>query len=161
MRYRLRLTESEIERTIPWSLDPAQRHLQTRVDPALSDGPPLLLVALSPDCFLGAPGCFLEAAGLGVARYDAVMALIDCPECGREISSSAASCPNCGYPLRGLPSRRCPECGGVAEAAGYVSMRGDQTSMAPESQPPRGSETVTGRDDPPSDHNTTGSRVKR
>jgi len=71
------------------------------------------------------------------------------------------ACPNCGYPLRGLPSRRCPECGGVAEAAGYVSMRGDQTSMAPESQPPRGSETVTGRDDPPSDHNTTGSRVKR
>ena len=29
------------------------------------------------------------------------MALIKCPECGKEISSSAASCPNCGYPIRG------------------------------------------------------------
>lgn len=27
------------------------------------------------------------------------MALIQCPECGKEISSSALSCPNCGYPL--------------------------------------------------------------
>lgn len=26
------------------------------------------------------------------------MALIDCPECGREISSSAAVCPECAYP---------------------------------------------------------------
>ena len=27
------------------------------------------------------------------------MALIKCPECGREISDKAASCPNCGYPI--------------------------------------------------------------
>jgi len=27
------------------------------------------------------------------------MALIDCPECGREVSSSAAACPACAYPL--------------------------------------------------------------
>lgn len=27
------------------------------------------------------------------------MALIKCPECGKEISSSAASCPNCGHPI--------------------------------------------------------------
>jgi len=27
------------------------------------------------------------------------MALIKCPECGSEISSSAASCPKCGYPI--------------------------------------------------------------
>lgn len=27
------------------------------------------------------------------------MALIKCPECGREISNKAISCPNCGYPI--------------------------------------------------------------
>lgn len=27
------------------------------------------------------------------------MALIKCPECGREISDKAAACPGCGYPL--------------------------------------------------------------
>lgn len=27
------------------------------------------------------------------------MALIKCPECGREISDRAVSCPNCGFPL--------------------------------------------------------------
>lgn len=29
------------------------------------------------------------------------MALIKCPECGKEVSSKAASCPNCGCPLSG------------------------------------------------------------
>lgn len=28
------------------------------------------------------------------------MALISCPECGREISSHAPACPSCGYPLQ-------------------------------------------------------------
>lgn len=27
------------------------------------------------------------------------MALISCPECGKEISDKAISCPNCGYPI--------------------------------------------------------------
>lgn len=27
------------------------------------------------------------------------MALIDCPECGKEVSDKALSCPNCGYPI--------------------------------------------------------------
>lgn len=27
------------------------------------------------------------------------MALIQCPECGKDISDKAVSCPNCGYPL--------------------------------------------------------------
>lgn len=31
------------------------------------------------------------------------MALIKCPECGNEVSSSAASCPKCGYPISNLP----------------------------------------------------------
>lgn len=28
------------------------------------------------------------------------MALMRCPECGREVSSAAASCPGCGHPIR-------------------------------------------------------------
>lgn len=28
------------------------------------------------------------------------MALIICPECGKEISSEAITCPNCGYPVK-------------------------------------------------------------
>lgn len=32
------------------------------------------------------------------------MALIKCPECGREISNKANSCPNCGYPIESLSS---------------------------------------------------------
>ncbi len=31
------------------------------------------------------------------------MALIRCPECGREISDKAVSCPGCGYPLAEQP----------------------------------------------------------
>jgi hypothetical protein len=27
------------------------------------------------------------------------MALIECPECGREVSASAAACPECAYPI--------------------------------------------------------------
>lgn len=33
------------------------------------------------------------------------MALIKCPECGREISSNAAACPHCGNPV---PKKMCP-----------------------------------------------------
>lgn len=28
------------------------------------------------------------------------MALIKCPECGKEISNKAQTCPNCGYPIQ-------------------------------------------------------------
>ncbi|MDY5355633.1 MAG: zinc ribbon domain-containing protein, partial [Eubacteriales bacterium] len=28
------------------------------------------------------------------------MALIKCPECGKEVSSSAPTCPHCGYQLK-------------------------------------------------------------
>ena len=30
-------------------------------------------------------------------REDEIMALVKCPECGKEISDKADSCPNCGY----------------------------------------------------------------
>jgi len=29
------------------------------------------------------------------------MALVACPECGREVSDQALACPQCGYPIRG------------------------------------------------------------
>src|SRR5512146_1127790 len=29
------------------------------------------------------------------------MALINCPECEREVSDQAVACPHCGYPIRG------------------------------------------------------------
>jgi len=29
------------------------------------------------------------------------MALIQCPECGRDVSDKAAACPHCGHPVRG------------------------------------------------------------
>jgi TM2 domain-containing membrane protein YozV len=31
------------------------------------------------------------------------MALISCPECSKEISSAAVSCPNCGHPMMRAP----------------------------------------------------------
>ncbi len=34
--------------------------------------------------------------------------LIECPECGREVSSGAHACPECAYPLEGGSSRRLP-----------------------------------------------------
>jgi restriction system protein len=36
------------------------------------------------------------------------MALITCPECGKEISSQASSCPNCGAPVA---KKFCQNCG--------------------------------------------------
>ena len=50
------------------------------------------------------------------------MALINCPECGKEISDKATSCPNCGNPMNNKPKETiaeekaesylcCPKCG--------------------------------------------------
>lgn len=41
------------------------------------------------------------------------MALITCPECKKEMSSSAPSCPHCGYMQKSFETqkRRCPKCG--------------------------------------------------
>lgn len=38
------------------------------------------------------------------------MAMIKCPECGKEISDQAASCPNCGTPIGN--KKFCKFCGG-------------------------------------------------
>ena len=34
-----------------------------------------------------------------------IMALIKCPECGKEISDNAQNCPQCGYPLKGSATK--------------------------------------------------------
>ncbi len=36
------------------------------------------------------------------------MGLIKCPDCGKDISTSAESCPNCGKPM--FNGIRCPNC---------------------------------------------------
>lgn len=45
------------------------------------------------------------------------MALIKCPECGREVSDSAIVCPGCGYPIQQRKENNldniCPECGNL------------------------------------------------
>ena len=47
------------------------------------------------------------------------MALINCPECNKEISDKAMTCPNCGYPVQEINKPKfsptgmnvCPKCG--------------------------------------------------
>jgi predicted amidophosphoribosyltransferase len=36
------------------------------------------------------------------------MPLVKCPDCGKEVSSSAPTCPNCGRPMN--TSIHCPNC---------------------------------------------------
>jgi TM2 domain-containing membrane protein YozV len=42
------------------------------------------------------------------------MAILPCPECGREISSAAMACPGCGHPVRGQPAIRDVKSPGLA-----------------------------------------------
>ncbi len=39
------------------------------------------------------------------------MALINCPECGKEISDQAVACPNCGTPINKTEKKFCQHCG--------------------------------------------------
>lgn len=39
------------------------------------------------------------------------MALTTCPDCAREVSTDAASCPGCGRPMRAADKPTCPKCG--------------------------------------------------
>jgi len=41
------------------------------------------------------------------------MALISCPNCGKEISDKAYQCPKCGFVLKEQSSHTCSECGAV------------------------------------------------
>ena len=57
------------------------------------------------------------------------MALINCPECGKQASSAAPACPACGYPIAEKlgPSQDTPPAGGLPPAA--------QTQMLAEIRP--------------------------
>lgn len=37
--------------------------------------------------------------GRGLNAYSRAMALINCPECGKQVSTEAQTCPACGYPI--------------------------------------------------------------
>ena len=36
------------------------------------------------------------------------MAIINCPDCNKEISNQAQNCPNCGYPISGSSNSQSP-----------------------------------------------------
>lgn len=46
------------------------------------------------------------------------MPLVNCPECGREISTAAEACPQCGHPMRAAapapPGPKCYACAALA-----------------------------------------------
>lgn len=53
------------------------------------------------------------------------MALIKCPECGKEISDKAGACPNCGCPIASTPTsikvRALSDDGGVKKTRYYIN----------------------------------------
>lgn len=61
------------------------------------------------------------------------MALIKCPECGKEISDKADKCINCGFPLEEFlkkhAEQKCPECNSKdIDAEGYCNNCGYKVS---------------------------------
>ena len=46
------------------------------------------------------------------------MGLIMCPDCGKEISESAATCINCGRPMQAIPSNVPAQTSGGTESSG-------------------------------------------
>jgi hypothetical protein len=45
------------------------------------------------------------------------MALVGCPECGRQVSTAAEACPQCGHPVRGRSAPAGPSCYACSAAA--------------------------------------------
>ncbi len=64
------------------------------------------------------------------------MAIIKCPECGRQISDKAPTCPSCGVEIAGKTTK-CPNCGEV-----YFNY----LEMCPNCQTPNPTLVVAGRD---------------
>lgn len=77
------------------------------------------------------------------------MALIKCPECGKEISDKASACVHCGANLTDASECTCPECGAVVlegnsicTKCGYpladeVRCDGGEVSETPKAQEPK------------------------
>lgn len=61
------------------------------------------------------------------------MALIKCPECGREFSDKATACPNCGFPVSKLPEMSpenvASESGSLTNKIFSVAQAGVQTAI--------------------------------
>lgn len=57
------------------------------------------------------------------------MALIKCPECGREVSDKAAACPHCGYPLAAMTKMPISEKTAACAAAPSPDNSGESESM--------------------------------
>jgi hypothetical protein len=47
---------------------------------------------------------------LALTARSTAVALIDCPECGRQISTTAEACPGCGHPNRPTAASAGPKC---------------------------------------------------
>jgi hypothetical protein len=47
------------------------------------------------------------------------MPLVNCPECGRQVSTAAEACPQCGFPMKAAATNTpaVPKCYGCAAAA--------------------------------------------
>ena len=65
------------------------------------------------------------------------MALISCHECGKQISDSAQSCPNCGAPVKTQPKKKfCKYCGSqIMNGAAFCPSCGKPQTSAPSQQP--------------------------
>lgn len=48
------------------------------------------------------------------------MAMIQCPNCGKDVSDQAQKCVHCGYTLKETPPPVCPECGAELEEGATV-----------------------------------------
>src|SRR5580692_6416379 len=72
------------------------------------------------------------------------MALIKCPECGKEVSTAAASCPNCGFAPKAAGSRPAKRGGRLRwyiggavvflVVIGAIGSQGNKTGTAPAGQ---------------------------
>jgi hypothetical protein len=77
----------------------------------------------------------LTALGLTMCTIVGVnMALIKCPDCGRDVSDAAIACPQCGRPVTGAPRTNQEPTGEAASAA----------ATAPDKPPPKKSEAAIG-----------------
>jgi uncharacterized protein YbaR (Trm112 family) len=45
-----------------------------------------------------------------IISSEAIMALITCPECKKDISDSAKACPSCGFEMKPSGKQLCPNC---------------------------------------------------
>ena len=57
------------------------------------------------------------------------MALVNCPECGREISDKAKQCPHCAYPIAEIPIADRKSLSAKEDSAGETVLQTDHPAM--------------------------------